>query len=269
MSIELVMTSNHLILYRLLLLLPSIFPSIRVFSKQSFLHIRWPKYWSFSFIISPSNEYSGLISFRMDWLDLLAVQGILKRVFSTPRWGLFFPSRLLLDMSISPTWLKALMGNKRSKVENPNRGQKLGPTGQIQCSYGLRLAQIMILWKFKHLEEPGVTPRVDTVHSLVTFYSSFILFLKLSSQLESIFLCFNFHQTWENRSQWGIGISRKKMEVSLWTRAHFYVFYLFIYFWLCWAFFAACGLSLVARSRAYSSLQQIWNINCKSLWLPW
>ena len=75
MSIESVMPSNHLILCRSLLLLPSIFPSIRVFSNESVLHIRWPKYWRFSFTISPSNEHSGLISFRMDWLDLLAVQG--------------------------------------------------------------------------------------------------------------------------------------------------------------------------------------------------
>src|SRR5574342_89183 len=72
------MPSNHLILCRPLLLLPSIFPSIRVFSNESALPIRWPKYWSFSLNISPSNEYSGLISFRMDWLDLLAVQGTLK-----------------------------------------------------------------------------------------------------------------------------------------------------------------------------------------------
>ena len=77
MSIESVMPSNHLILSRPLLL-PSIFPSIKVFSKESVLHIRWPKYWSFSLSISLSNEYSGLISFRMDWLDLLAVQGTLK-----------------------------------------------------------------------------------------------------------------------------------------------------------------------------------------------
>ena len=75
MSIESVMPSNHLILCRPLLLLPSIFPSIKVFSNESVLHIRWQKYWSFSFSISPSNEYSGLISFRMDWLELLAVQG--------------------------------------------------------------------------------------------------------------------------------------------------------------------------------------------------
>ena len=78
MPIESVMPSNHLILCCPLLLLPSIFPSIRVFSNESVLHIRWPKYWNFSFNISLSNEYSGLISFRMDWLDLLAVQGTLK-----------------------------------------------------------------------------------------------------------------------------------------------------------------------------------------------
>jgi len=72
------MPSNHLIFCHPLLLLPSIFPSIRVFSSESALHIRWPKYWSFSFSISPSNEHSGVISFRMDWMDLLAVQGTLK-----------------------------------------------------------------------------------------------------------------------------------------------------------------------------------------------
>ena len=77
-SIELVMPSNHLILCRPLLLLPSIFPRIRVFSNELVLHIRWPKYWNFSFSISPSNEYSGLISLRRDWLDPLAVQGTLK-----------------------------------------------------------------------------------------------------------------------------------------------------------------------------------------------
>ena len=78
MSIELVMLPNHLILCHLFLLLPSIFPSIRVFSNESVLCIRWSKYWRFNFSISPSNEYSGLISFRIDWLDLLAVQGTLR-----------------------------------------------------------------------------------------------------------------------------------------------------------------------------------------------
>ena len=81
MSIEAVMPSNHLILYRPLLILPSIFPSIRAFSNESVLHIRWPKYWSFTFSISPSSEYSGLISFRIDWLDLLAVQWTLRSLF--------------------------------------------------------------------------------------------------------------------------------------------------------------------------------------------
>ena len=78
MSIKLVMPSNHLTLCHPLLLPPSIFPSIRVFSSESVLHIRWPNYWSFSFTISPSNEYSRLISFRMDWIELFAVQGTLK-----------------------------------------------------------------------------------------------------------------------------------------------------------------------------------------------
>ena len=78
MSIELLMPSNHLILCHPFIFLPSVFPSIRIFSNETVLHIRWPKYWSFSFSINPSNEYSGLISFRMNWLDLLAVQGTLK-----------------------------------------------------------------------------------------------------------------------------------------------------------------------------------------------
>ena len=84
-SIESVMPSNHFILCCLLLLLPSIFPSIRIFSTESHLCIRWPKYWSFSINISPSNEYSRLISFRMDWLDLLAVQGTLKSLLQLQR----------------------------------------------------------------------------------------------------------------------------------------------------------------------------------------
>ena len=86
MSIRLVMPSNHLILCRPLLLPPSIFPSIKVLSNESVLHIRWPKYWSFSFSISPSNEHSGLISFRIDWLDLLAVHGDSQESSSTPQF---------------------------------------------------------------------------------------------------------------------------------------------------------------------------------------
>ena len=86
MSIESEMPSNHLIRCRPLLLLPSIFPSIRVFSNESALRSRWPKYWSYSFDVSPSNEHPGLISFRMDWLDLLAVQGTLKSLLQTPQF---------------------------------------------------------------------------------------------------------------------------------------------------------------------------------------
>ena len=101
MSIESVMPSNHLTLCRPLLLLPSIFPSIRVFSNESALCIRWPKYWSFSFNISPSSEYSGLISFRMDWLDLLAVQGTLQESSPTPQFKSI--NSLKLSFLHSPT----------------------------------------------------------------------------------------------------------------------------------------------------------------------
>ena len=96
MSIKSVMPSNHLILCRPLLLLPSIFPSIRVFSKESVLCIRWPKYWSFSCNISPFNEYSGLISFRMDWLDLLVVQGTLKSLLQHHSSKSWWASQVLL-----------------------------------------------------------------------------------------------------------------------------------------------------------------------------
>ena len=101
MSIESVMPSNRLILCHLLLLLPSIFPSIRVFSNESALHTRWPNYWSFSFNISPSNEHPGLISFRMDWLDLLAVQGTLKT--PTPQFKSINSSALSFLYSLTLT----------------------------------------------------------------------------------------------------------------------------------------------------------------------
>ena len=100
MSIESVMPSNHPILCRPCLLLPSIIPRIRVFSNESALRLRWPKYWSFSFNISPSNEHSGLISFRMDWLDLFAVQGTLKS-FPTPQFKSINSS--VLSFLYSPT----------------------------------------------------------------------------------------------------------------------------------------------------------------------
>ena len=106
MSIESVMPSNHLILCHPLLLPPSIFPNIRVFSNESALHIRWPKYWSFSFNISPSNEHPGLISFRMDWLDLLAVQGTLKSLLQHHRSkaSILLCSAFFIDNSRIHTW---------------------------------------------------------------------------------------------------------------------------------------------------------------------
>ena len=102
MSIESVMPSNQLVLYCPLLLLPSVFPSIRVFSKESVPRIRWPNYCSFSFSISPSSEYSGLISFRMDWLDLLAVQGTLKSLLqhrSSKAWILWCSAFFIVQLS--------------------------------------------------------------------------------------------------------------------------------------------------------------------------
>ena len=103
MSIELVMPSSHLILCHPLLLPPSIFPSIRVFSNKSVLCIRWPKYWSFSFSISPFNEHLGLISFRMDWLDLLAIQGTLKSLLPTPQFKIINSSVLSFLYSLTLT----------------------------------------------------------------------------------------------------------------------------------------------------------------------
>ena len=108
MSIEMVMPSSHLILCHPLLLLPSIFPSIRVFSNESALHIRWPKYWSFSFCISPSSEYSGLISCRMDWFNLLAVQGAFKSLLQhhTSKVSILHHSAFFIDelTSIHDYW---------------------------------------------------------------------------------------------------------------------------------------------------------------------
>ena len=106
-SIESMMPSNHLILCRPLLLPPSIFPSIRVFSNESVLHVRWPKYWSFSFSISPSKEYSGLISFRIGWLDLLAVQGTLKSLLQhqSSKASILWHSAFFIVNSHIRTWL--------------------------------------------------------------------------------------------------------------------------------------------------------------------
>ena len=127
MSIELVMPSNHLILCHPLLLLLSIFPSIRVFSSQSVLRIRWPKYWSFSFSISPSNEYSGLISFRMDWLGLLAVQRTLTSLLQhhSSKVSVLWCSVshliliLLLPPGLGPSGLTAQAGTQQNYRQVP------------------------------------------------------------------------------------------------------------------------------------------------------
>ena len=104
MSIDSVMSSNHCILCRPFLLLPSVFPSIRLFSSESVLHIRWPKYCSLSFSISPSNEYSGLISFKIDWLDLLAVQGTLKSLLQhhSSKASILWCSAFIMDQLSHP-----------------------------------------------------------------------------------------------------------------------------------------------------------------------
>ena len=122
------MPSNHLIPYCLLLLLPSIFPSISVFSSESVLHIRWPKYWSFSFSISPSSEYSGLISFRIEWYDLLAVQGTLKSLLqhhsskaSILWWAAFFivqPSHPYMDIGKTIAFTRWIFVGKVSSYTN-------------------------------------------------------------------------------------------------------------------------------------------------------
>ena len=120
MSIESVMPSNHLILHCPFLLKPSIFPSIRVFSNKSVIHIRWPKYWSFSFSISPSNEYSGLISFRTDWFDLLALQGTLKKDSSTTvQNDQFFSAQLFFMVQLPHLYMttrKTIVSTRRTFV---------------------------------------------------------------------------------------------------------------------------------------------------------
>ena len=132
------MPSNHLILCRPLLLLPSVFPSIRVFSNESALHIRWPKYWSFSFNINPSNEYSGLISFRMDWLDLLAVQGTLKSLLQhhSSKASILWRSAFFIVQLSHPyvTTGKGVFGCSMSTLSRvmfpvgPGPGIQLGPS---------------------------------------------------------------------------------------------------------------------------------------------
>ena len=149
MSIESLMLSNHLILCRLLLLLPSFFPSIRVFSSEPVLHIRWPNYWSFGFSISPSNEYPGLTSFRMDWLDLLAIQGTLKSLLqchsskaSIPQRSAFFIVRLSHGSDN-----KGLPTMRETQVQSLSQADLLEKEMATHSS--------ILAWKIPRMEKPG------------------------------------------------------------------------------------------------------------------
>ena len=138
MSIESVMPSNHLILCQPLLL-PSIFANIRVFSNESALHIRWPKYWSFSFSISPSNEFSGLIPFRMDWLDLLAVQGILKSLLQhhSSKASIFWHSAFLMVQLSIKNWCLRLAPRRLVKEQKETPGDLRSCWQCTHCYKGL------------------------------------------------------------------------------------------------------------------------------------
>ena len=140
MSITSVMPSNHLILCHTLLLPPSIFPSIRVFSNKSVLHIRWPKYWSFSFSISPSNEYSGLISFRIDWLDLLAVQGTLKNLLQhhSSKASILLRSAFIVQLSHPYTSKQTFVGKVMSLLFHM--------LSRIVIAFLPRSKHLLILW---------------------------------------------------------------------------------------------------------------------------
>ena len=153
---ESVMASNHLILWRPLLLSPSIFPSIRVFSNESVLHIRWPKYWSFSFSISPSNEYSGLIPFRMDWLDLLAVQGTLKESSPTPQFK-----------SINSSALSFLYSPTLTSVCDYWKNHWLYSPWDCKCRSGFDSWVGKIPWRRERLPTPVFWP--GEFHSLFLF----------------------------------------------------------------------------------------------------
>ena len=139
MSTESVMPSNHLILCHPLPLLPSIFPSIRVFSNESVLCIRWPKYWSFGFNISPSNEYSGLISFRMDWLNFLVVQVTLKSLLQhhSSKGSILYHSAFFMAQLSDPHMPRAW--KTRERLKNCHRWEETKETWQLNANRGLEL----------------------------------------------------------------------------------------------------------------------------------
>ena len=158
MSVELVMASNHLILCCPPLLLPSIFPSIRVFSDESTLRIRWPKYWSFSFSISPSNEYSGLISFRMDWFDRLAVQGTLKSLLQHLSSKASILQHHLIESEILFPWSYSTSGKAGvgSRDWNGWRALLMGLVAHVHF-FELTVLCWAVAWPFMPLPFSGVT----------------------------------------------------------------------------------------------------------------
>ena len=171
MSIESVMPSNHLILCHPLLLLPSIFPSIKVFSNDSFIHIRWPKYWSFSFSISASNEYSGLISFRMDWFDLLAVQRTLKSLLqhhtskaSTLLRSAFFIVQLSLPYMSTEKTIALTRWTSVSKV--------MSMLSRFVIAFLLRSKRLLISW----LQSPSVVILEPKKNELCHYFHCFPIY---------------------------------------------------------------------------------------------
>ena len=155
MSTESVMPSNYLILYRPLLLPPSIFPNIRVFSNESVLRIRWTKYWSFIFSISPSNEYSGLISFQMDWFDHVAVQGTLKSLLQHQRSKASILWHLVFFTSLVAQTVKRLPTMRETRV------QSLGQEDHLEKAVATHSSTLA--WKILWTEEPG---RLQSMGSL-------------------------------------------------------------------------------------------------------
>ena len=173
-SIDLVMPSNHLILCRPLLLLPSILPSIRVFSSESALHIKWPKYWSSSFSISPSNEHPGLISFRMDWLDLLAVQGTLN---TTVQKHQFFGAQLSSQVQLSHPYMSTgkTIALTRQTFVGKVMSLLLNMLSRLLISFLPRSKRLLISW----LQSPSavilepknkVTLKLELCQPLPQFY---------------------------------------------------------------------------------------------------
>ena len=153
MSIKSVMPSNHLILCHPLFLLPSIFPRIRVFSNKSALHIRWPKYWSFNISISPSNEYSGLISFRIEWLDILAVQGTLKSLLQHHSWkaSILWCSAFFMVQLSHPCMTTGNMTSHPYMTTNRKKSCEMFDAGEVRGSRAQRNSSLRPLQDFLSL----------------------------------------------------------------------------------------------------------------------